>query len=192
MQVNTTSKTEKIASKDATRNAINQLNVVSNHPVIKGPALEATDGRRYVAIPIELDPRDRPGMVPRTIVSDIARIKRACKLFPGVAVIKKRWLRFADKSLKPRRLEKDIGIYPVTKAYMPRVNGDKPEAVFVIGLNAKYLAEIAAAFGMRDNNVLLKFYGDCTSIEVTPVEHPDGKEGYAVLMPLRNIGKDKE
>lgn len=189
MQVNTKSKIGEIASTDPNRDAINHLNVVIDHPVIAGAALEATDGRRYVAIPVSLDPKDVPGMLPRTIIRDIARVKRLFKALPNVAIIKKKWLRFCDRSLVPRRQDKDIlGTYPAGLAHMPRANGDKPAPVTTYALNAKYLASISAAFGTESDSVLLTFYGDLKPVEVTPAVSPGGDEGYGVLMPVRCAG----
>lgn len=190
MQVNTKSAIHLIVSKDPSRPVLNCLNVVAEHPIIGGAALEATDGRRYVAIPVQLEGQDVPGLVPSHIVADIARISRDNGNLRDSVIIRKRWLRFMDDSLVPRRLDEEIGVWPDVRSIMPRINGDSPSRISSHCFNGEYLGDICAAFGRPCDEVLLTFYGDEQVFEIVPAAYPGGEKGYGVLMPVRRIDPD--
>lgn len=192
---------ESIVSTDETRVVLGFLHIVENHPVLKGAAIEATDGRRYVAIPVTLEPDDIPGYIDPSLLADAReghRKARAMTSGPRITVprdtmsikLRETQTETMDGIIRPRESGDTIGEYPSIRPILPRLKVDtdgdtkrlmKPSPIDTISLNAEYLGEMQQAMGAMGVQVI--FYGEFESFEVEP-NSLEGS-GYGVLMPMR-------
>jgi hypothetical protein len=170
MKLNKNCKIELVASKESTRLAL-------INPYLQGSNLIATDGRKLVAIPVELEDGDSDGPV------DCSAFKLARKTVSGEKFSKIS----ANGCLKVQTKDGEITMqrsfkettFPAWEKVLP----DPDRGGIKIGLNAKFLYEMAQALG-----------GDCVVIEIldatSPIVVKGSNENYiegsiGVLMPVR-------
>lgn len=180
--------------------------IVKAHPVLKSAAIKATDGRHYVAIPVDLEKGDVGEYIAPSVLEHgrkghshanrtwTDKQRRARKFELGIMSIRllKKWTETMDKIRRPRKQDEEIGPYPNTRVIMPRIAWSddpkkkgkkkplKAKAVEHIHFNAELLAQMQQAMGAH--GVTLTFYGEERPFEVEPLD-PDRK-AYGVLMPM--------
>lgn len=191
---------ENIVSKDDTRYPLTFLHIVPCHPILKCPAIEATDGRRYVAIPVELEHGDtgdflRADLIPIARDAYERNHRLGCSTYYKKVSISlgEEWTETIDKARRPRTKASDVGHYPGTTNIFPRFASEtieegqpaivphQPEPVTHIHVNAEMLADMQKAMGAE--GVTLTFYGEHSAIEVEPLENTS--KGYGCIMPMR-------
>ncbi len=182
---------ESIASTDAQRDPITLLHVKRNHPVLKHDALEATNGRMYVAVPIEIENGDTGDLIDPSLIKhakDVTRkalkgVRNRKYLCPDMRIkLRKRWSQTIDKVLRPRVKSGAVKPYPDTTDIFPCLKRE-PRTVTKVRLNAKYLAKIQDA--MNADGVELTLYDEMEVIEVKNAHEPKSM-GYGLLVPLRD------
>ena len=164
MKIHKDCKIELCASKDPTREAINQA-------YLDGDTLVATDGRRLVTLPANRDEADKDGYISPDALKQARKGKGVFPIdasqagFLTVAAIR-----------MPRQ---ESYTFPNWRQFVP-----KDEAPVAIGLNAKWLWEMAQAMGVEF--VKLGIRGDTNPISVSPcgalIPVPEAR---GVLMSVR-------
>lgn len=173
---------EKIASLDDSRYVLTHLHIHRAHPVLKCDALEATDGRRYVAVPVELSKEDKGDFVPADLFVELRKLSYK---FSGVRngvleiIIGTSTIDLPGVATFKGKFGKDVGKYPDVNVIMPRLNNAAEKTpIEDISLNAMYLFDMQRA--MAANGLTMTSYG-LTGIEV----EPHSGCCYGVLMPMR-------
>jgi hypothetical protein len=188
-------KVSKVCSKDAARPVLVHPAIVEvPGEIVDGvrttvKALAATDSYRLVIVPLEDAEQDTCGSV------DVALVKAAeggTRKRPSTATVSRRddgATVFEDfRVSNESTLVRDIGTFPNVAALIP---DDSMLSGFVVGLNAKYLHELAQAMGSRDGVVQLQFVaeketGAPSALRPMIVTCPAGVEGArGLLMPVR-------
>jgi len=195
MKINPNYKLEKIASTDPNRHILNHLHINKAHPVLKCPALEATDGRRYVAVPIKLEKGDNSEFIHPSLLQAARIAHRAMKKKLGKRnfnkyemsiKLRKRWTQTEDRIIRPQA-DLPIDPYPKVSEVMPRLSENLNKTpIERSAINAQFLAEMQEAMndGRRHTaGVKLTFYGELQPIEVEPTNVAD--MCYGVLMQMR-------
>ena len=171
MKIKKECKIELIASRDETRHVL-------CNPYLQGSNLIATDGQRLVAIPVELEEGDSDGPI------DCSAFKLSRKTSSGEKLSKIS----ANGCLKVHTKDGEITMprknlegysFPQWQKVLP--NPDR--GGIKIGLNAKFLYEIAQALG--GDRVVIEIL-DATSPIIVKGSHENYIEGsIGVLMPVR-------
>lgn len=158
---------ELIASKDATRAVINDLQI-SEHE--GKPVLVATDGRKLVVVPITLEKGEK-GRLPKDA---LAFARKTAHRKDDLTMSLNGKVEFPNGWTMPLKLD---GNYPTWQTVVP----EKADRKHRISFNAKFLYELAQAMGTDE--VVLHMGTAMDSIIVEPGVS-DGEFG--VLMPCRN------
>ena len=161
------------------------------HLDVENKCLVATDGHKLVKIPVEVSAGDTSGPVPIAAILDA----RKRKLQPAQITCN------GDATLFDTGPGNPLSYYPrPDNGKFPdyeRVMLDpEAEPVISIGLNAKYLFELAHALtttGGRGNNkkepiVRLDIFDDARAVRVTVESEP---ERTGVIMPCRLVNKSR-
>lgn len=172
------------ASDDECRHSIQNI-LLDRHDKLGNVAV-ATDGRKMVVIPLEsLEDKEVGRMIPRKTWANMFRIKipRASKTGIRMFRINKQWINCYEVckqndggNNKPREILYDKQpecTFPNWKNIVPE------QGKHLIAFNAKFLYEIAQAFG--DDHVHLSFNDKFSVIRVTN----QSGDCVAALMPLR-------
>ena len=169
MKIHKNNKIELVASTDATRHIL-------CNPYLDGTTLVATDGRRLVAIPVELGENDCDGYISKQALKDSRKIKKDI-----VDITANGSLKFTTKDgeVTLQRPEKEN--YPDWKRAIPNFEG-KP--VVKACFNAKFLYEMAQALGSTNDSVEITFT-DVTSPIMVKANMTATPNAYGVLMPVK-------
>lgn len=174
------------ASKDALKYSLQSV-LLDRHDELGNVAV-ASDGRRMVVIPLQsLEDKEVGRMIPHITWTNMFRIKIPRALRTGIRMfrINKRWINCYEVckqnkggNNKPREILYDKQpehTFPNWKACIPE------PGKHMIAFNAKFLYEIAQAFG--DDHVHISFNDKHSVIHVT------NRSGdcVAALMPIRII-----
>ena len=184
------SKIEKCAGKDETRLTLTRLHLrILGEGKEREGVLEACDSYKLVQIPVELDEGDTEGTIP---VEAVTQGRKAAGRNPQMPVILADEEKVhvagngADITFERPRDGQD---YPKTQQLFP---DDEQLGDFEIAVNAKYLYEMAQAYG--DDVVQLRFTkgganGDISPLRpiiVTPnAPKPEFDGARGLLMPVR-------
>lgn len=144
MEIASRYKVERCVSTDETRMVLCHLNILESHPEVGGPAIEATDGRHYVAVPVQLNKGDKAGLLRPGILS-LARLNSKGLRDTIVIRLRKKWASLLDSTVCKRDATAAGTSYPATHTCKPK--NKIPEAVDSIAVNAHYLAHIQDAMG---------------------------------------------
>jgi len=171
MKIKKECKIELIASRDETRHVL-------CNPYLQGSKLIATDGQRLVAIPVELEEGDSDGPI------DCSAFKLSRKTSSGEKLSKisaNGCLKVQTKDGEITMPRKDFNGYSFPQWQKVLPNPDR--GGIKIGLNAKFLYEIAQALG--GDRVVIEIL-DATSPIVVKGSNENYIEGsIGVLMPVR-------
>lgn len=168
MKIEKKYKPELICSKDATRPSI-QETYATKH---KGkPVLVATDGRRLLAVPIEVDNEKEYGYIPKAALkfAKASLLERRSTFIQFSANGK---ITFSNGWTMPRDNQQ---VFPKWETVIPK------EAPETIAINAKLLYELAQSMGCE--TVALHIGEKNEGIIVKPTEN---NEAFGVLMPVRH------
>ena len=175
MKLPKTCRIERVASTDATRQAIQEpwLDV-------KAKVIVATNGRALVKLPVEIDETDTDGPITRTALA--AARKVGAKNEPASIVATAGALTCANGVTEKRP---DVGKFPNWTQVMPRDPGK-----IRLSFNAVTLFDMATAMGCSD--VVLEFNDATSPIKVLPSYSksawsipPASPEAVGVFMPIR-------
>ena len=171
MKIKKECKIELIASRDETRHVL-------CNPYLQGSKLIATDGQRLVAIPVELEEGDSDGPI------DCSAFKLSRKTSSGEKLSKisaNGCLKVETKDGEITMPRKNLDGYSFPQWQKVLPNPDR--GGIKIGLNAKFLYEIAQALG--SDRVVIEIL-DATSPIIVKGSHENYIEGsIGVLMPVR-------
>ena len=169
MKINKNCKIELVASKDKTRHAL-------INPYLQGSKLIATDGKKLVAIPVEREDGDSDGPID---CSAFKLSRKTSSEFSKISANGCLKVQTKDGEITMPRKNLDGYSFPQWQKVLP--NPDR--GGIKIGLNAKFLYEIAQALG-----------GDRVVIEILDADSPiivKGSDDHyiegsiGVLMPVR-------
>lgn len=180
-------KPELIASKDDIRYVLTNL-CIDIHK--DKTVVVATDGRRLVCVPCEIDSIHEIGLVPVEAIAQARKVKSKNR-HDDLTVPLVGQTGMNDRLQLNGRAEIRNG--PVLTTIdrpgcefnypkWPEAVIPKGEPTFTVSLNAELLLGLAKALG-TDGSVKLQFTSDIEQILVTPSGQSDGEFG--VLMPLR-------
>lgn len=182
MQVPKTAKLEKAASRDQSRPVLTALNLRVDED--GNGWLEATDSYKAVVIPVGVDEGDTPGMIPAAVLPEARKLAARRESVSHVTV------NGAAVLDNGATYERPVGKFPDIPQLRPDGYLD-----FEIGVNARFLLDIAEAFG--GSVVKLRLALDSQSgqpsnlrpILVEPSSAERGMDatrgGWAILMPVR-------
>lgn len=170
-------KPEASASKDQTRPVLTHLYLrITGEGDARIGRLEATDSYKLVSIPVEVEDGDTEGFIP---VEVLKAARKASRGSSAVQIEANGGLVIEDGTTYPRP---EPGTWPKTDQLIPT---DTTE--FEVGLSARFLWDLAQAFG--DDRVVVKFTAakDGSPDPLRPIHvRPMGSaEGVAILMPVR-------
>lgn len=174
------SKPEAVVSKDQTRPVLTHLylRIEETEEGRKG-TLEATDSYKLVRIPVEVEDDDTEGFIPVEVYKQARKV--SSKTLGAVEVKANGSLDLQDGSSFPRTME---GQFPRTGELMNLAPSE-----FEIGLNARFLYDLAQAFG--EDTVRIRFTGrdggQPDALRPMTVR-PLGGDADAILMPIRLAG----
>lgn len=182
-------KPETVASQDDSRLAIQNLSIdIHNDKTV----VVATDGRRLVVVPCEIDSIHEIGLVPVEAIKQARTVK--VKRQPRQSSQRGR---YRNHDIEPAELEVPLNgqakfdkgpvhitidrpdEYTVYPKWQPLIPLSEP--TFTVGLNAELLAGLAEALG-SDGMVTLQFRGADKIIHVTADKHSGA---FGLLMPCR-------
>ena len=171
MKIKKECKIELIASRDETRHVL-------CNPYLQGSKLIATDGQRLVAIPVELEEGDSDGPI------DCSAFKLSRKTSSGEKLSKisaNGCLKVQTKDGEITMPRKNLNGYSFPQWQKVLPNPDR--GGIKIGLNAKFLYEIAQALG--GDRVVIEILNATSPIVVKGSHENYIEESIGVLMPVR-------
>ena len=171
MKIKKECKIELIASRDETRHVL-------CNPYLQGSKLIATDGQRLVAIPVELEEGDSDGPI------DCSAFKLSRKTSSGEKLSKisaNGCLKVQTKDGEITMPRKDFNGYSFPQWQKVLPNPDR--GGIKIGLNAKFLYEIAQALG--GDRVVIEILNATSPIVVKGSGDHYIEGSIGVLMPVR-------
>ena len=173
MKISKNCKIELVASKDATRFAL-------VNPYLDGNQLVATDGKRLVAIPVELDEHDTNGPVECEVLK---QSRKTAKKVDKISIQANGCYKVATDLGEVTMPRKQLfSNFPNWKQILPKYENDQ---IVEICFDAKYLYEVSQAIGAKGNHVKLRFVkNNLGPIQVIGSGSPDGT--IAVLMPVKD------
>lgn len=179
MNIDRKYKPELLCSDDETRAVLMNLNVRKDGPHQGTPVMEATNGRAYVSVPVEVDDGDELGQVPQKVLKRSRADTPRCTDEVIILMGKDEFLS-PPEGVKYKRLEV-VGKFPNTKqVFLPE--GGK---VHSVTFNPYLLADIASAMAVTDG-VTLEFIDDVTIIKVVPCSIDKSRPSpVGLLMPMR-------
>ena len=171
MKIKKECKIELIASRDETRHVL-------CNPYLQGSKLIATDGQRLVAIPVELEEGDSDGPIDCSAFK-LSRKTSSGEKFSKISANGCLKVETKDGEITMPRKNLEGYSFPQWQKVLP--NPDR--GGIKIGLNAKFLYEIAQALG--GDRVVIEIL-DATSPIVVKGSNENYIEGsIGVLMPVR-------
>ena len=171
MKIKKECKIELIASRDETRHVL-------CNPYLQGSKLIATDGQRLVAIPVELEEGDSDGPIDCSAFK-LSRKTSSREEFSKISANGSLKVHTKDGEITMPRKNLDGYSFPQWQKVLP--NPDR--GGIKIGLNAKFLYEIAQALG--GDRVVIEIL-DANSPIIVKGSHENYIEGaIGVLMPVR-------
>ena len=177
MRIDKTQKIELCASRDETRASLNYL-----HLDVEAKRLVAPDNYRRVVLPCDVDPADVSGPIPVDVLKDARRIAgKSGDVF--VASLKDE-CRLLNGATYPKP---DVEAFPKYKSVL--VDYDETPGTVTIGINARYLWEMAQALGATKDaaNVMITVPVPSEgqqSRDPIQVRRPNA-DGVGVLMQVR-------
>lgn len=150
---------------------------ILHNVMLKDDLIIATDGRRYIQIPVALEEGDVDGVIPSAV---IAEARTQAEGSNELSVMSNGKLKFTSK-FGPIEIENPaskVGKYPNTGQVTTRASNRKRH---YIALNARLLMGIAEAIGSEE--VTISFDNERSAITVEP---KDSKKSvvHGILMPV--------
>lgn len=167
---------ELVASKDVTRGTINYVHVETDD-LGKSVAV-ATDGKRLVVVPVELEEKEkkRCWFFTRKQLAAIRKAVNPASKSTLCAKLHSKAIEYGN--LIERVTEKVYGNYPNWQQVFP--DRAKHPIKMKIRLNAAYLAELQQAMGA--SGVVIEIEDDIAPLVVRPIRGDSG--AYGILMPI--------
>ena len=145
---------------------------------VKGKRLVATDGHRIVSLPVEISETDVSGSVPPDAIRAAHKAKKA-DTGESIECGERRLVVHGIRQIT--EFARESQAFPNTAAAIPRPSSK----AFRIGLNPKYLLEVAEAMN-SGTGVELVFGGELDPILIKPILSCGGvDDAFGVLMPVR-------
>ena len=172
MKLHKNCKIELCVSSDKTRKHL-------NHAILKGDKLIATDGRKIVAITVEISEGDTDGFVTAQALQMARKLKGG--EYPIIEIHAKEKLETIDGATLVRPSESPN--HPTDEKAMEYISSN-PDAThpIKIAFNVKYLMQMARAMGVECVTMNIKSGHD--PIIVTPIRMESINKLTGILMPM--------
>lgn len=193
MKIDRKYKPQYIISHDTSREVLSFLNVEKEHTGIDGACVVATDGRRLVVIPCELEEGDVPGMIRGDAVKIAGDQSFAMETTYRKGSRRKKRTATVSLKLESERLITDSTAsfpryskegknnlqktYPNSGEVVPL----KTSMKIKLALNPTFLLELVQAMGGKGDTVIIEAIDEINPLLISL---PDEKS-FGVLMPLR-------
>lgn len=173
MRISKSNKVELIASRDECR-----PHLLHTHLDVEKKRLCATDGHRLVILPVVVEDGDVSGAVSTEAIKAARKGPEARGGGGEIVIGANGKLAIAGGPSYPRPSEVDCKFPPVD-----RVVPDAKNHTVTIGLNAKYLWELAQALGTVEIHIAINPDEELSPIRVT--KNGNESDGIGVLMPCK-------